>query len=96
MYAPQGMFLSAYTVCPEMLSKNPHAGTTPSEIHQGHRVCQSNPDKSQGLSRLGRQAPARDRNGRRAGPPEQAHGGVASHGQHLGQGATAPLLDELR
>jgi hypothetical protein len=33
MYAPQGMFLSAYTVCPEMLSKNPHAGTTPSEMH---------------------------------------------------------------
>jgi hypothetical protein len=33
MYAPQEIFLSAYTVCPEMLSKNPRVGTAPSEMH---------------------------------------------------------------
>ncbi len=29
----QGVSLSAYTVCPEMLSKNPRARTAPSQMH---------------------------------------------------------------
>src|ERR1041385_2670859 len=31
--SPQDVSLSAYTVCREMLSKNPHACTVPSQMH---------------------------------------------------------------
>ena len=35
MYAPQGVSLSAYTVCHKMLSKNPHARIAPCQMHTG-------------------------------------------------------------
>ena len=33
MYAPQGVSLSAYTVCHKMLSKNPHARIAPFQMY---------------------------------------------------------------
>jgi hypothetical protein len=33
MYASVDISLSAYTVCPEMLSKNPRACMAPSQMH---------------------------------------------------------------
>jgi hypothetical protein len=58
---------------------------------QGHLVFQFNPDKGQRLYRLGRQPPARSRNVRMAGPPEQANRGVTSRCHDLGHVATAHL-----